>query len=530
MNYAPIVWDTLMEAIDNPYGVAGLIGNLYAESGLNPLNLQGSFESKLGYTDGSYTQAVDEGTYHKFITDGAGYGLAQWTYSTRKSNLLDFAREQQKSIGDLDMQLAFMIEEMQEAYPKVWKTLCEAKTIREASNYVLFHYEQPKDQSEKMQDKRAEYGQWYYDKYANQEDTKVAKTIDYNKYINSKDIHYLSNSGGDEKNNIYGGQAGDQTGKEWELRKWYNRPWTQMYRYEKNDKVGRTLAELGIKAALNNNIGYDQYQRTTYWKQLQNVGYDPSAITIPCEADCSAGAAANIKACGYLLDIDGLKHVDANMTSRTTIAQLKKAGFTMYTDKKYLKETKYLKPGDILLYENHHVSTNITYGSAAETQVPTPVYDIIGIATAQVNMHYREQANISASSLGIIKKGTIVDVIEILDNGWYKIQYKGNIGYTSNVDSQYWTYTSKEKKIIKYDTIVQYDANLCGNYKLYNATALNLRKGPGKEYEILKIVGTDSVFTCEGYYTMSKDNVQWLYLTHNTGLDCFASSKFLQKT
>ena len=88
MNYAPIVWDTLMEAIDNPYGVAGLIGNLYAESGLNPLNLQGSFESKLGYTDGSYTQAVDEGTYHKFITDGAGYGLAQWTYSTRKSNLL----------------------------------------------------------------------------------------------------------------------------------------------------------------------------------------------------------------------------------------------------------------------------------------------------------------------------------------------------------------------------------------------------------------------------------------------------------
>ena len=40
-------------------GVAGLMGNLYAESGLNPQNLQNTYEKRLGFTDASYTAAVD---------------------------------------------------------------------------------------------------------------------------------------------------------------------------------------------------------------------------------------------------------------------------------------------------------------------------------------------------------------------------------------------------------------------------------------------------------------------------------------
>ena len=30
------IWDTLIEEIKNPYGVAGLMGNLMAESSMNP--------------------------------------------------------------------------------------------------------------------------------------------------------------------------------------------------------------------------------------------------------------------------------------------------------------------------------------------------------------------------------------------------------------------------------------------------------------------------------------------------------------
>lgn len=529
MNYAPVIWDALIEVIDNPYGVAGLMGNLYAESGLNPCNLQGSFEKKLNYTDGSYTQAVDDGTYHKFITDGAGYGLAQWTYSTRKSDLLDFAQERQTSIGDLDTQLAFLIQEMEESFPKVWNTLQTATSVREASNSVLFYYEMPKDQSEKMQDKRASYGQWYYDKYANQKEEKKQVTIDYDKYINSKNVHYLSNSGGDEKGKIYGGEAGDQTGKEWELRKWYNRPWTHMFRYEKNDKVGRTIAELGIEAALNDNIGYDQYQRQTYWKQLQKAQYRPSAIEEKCEADCSAGAAANIKACGYILNIDGLKNVDSSMTSRNTISQLKKAGFTIYTDKKYLTSTKYLQPGDILLYENHHVSTNITVGSEISKEKTT--IPIIGKAIARTNIYMRENAGTIYKAICVITEGIEVNVLEQLTNGWLKIQYNDKIGYSSNTTGNYWKYTpiiNESTNNIRYNTNTSYDKNLIGQYKMIDALALNLRKGPGIEYEIIKTLNNTHIFENEGLYATSADKVQWLYV-RSEGFEGFMSSKFLQK-
>lgn len=184
--------------------------------------------------------------------------------------------------------------------------------------------------------------------------------VDLNKYIESEGTHYISNSGSDENKTYHGGQAGDQTGHEWELRSFYKRPWTHVFRFMGDSRVGTKLAELGIKAALNDKIGYDQYQRTTYWTQLKSVGYDPSAITVACEEDCSAGVAANVKACGYLLGLKTLQDVSSSMTSRSTVAQLSKAGFTVLTDSKYLTSGTYLLPGDILLCENHHVAMNIT--------------------------------------------------------------------------------------------------------------------------------------------------------------------------
>ena len=78
------IWNYLIGKGLSVYGAAGLMGNLYAESGLRPNNLQNSFEKKLGMTDAEYTKAVDNGTYTNFEKDGAGYGLAQWTFWTRK--------------------------------------------------------------------------------------------------------------------------------------------------------------------------------------------------------------------------------------------------------------------------------------------------------------------------------------------------------------------------------------------------------------------------------------------------------------
>ncbi|MCD8198377.1 MAG: phage tail tip lysozyme [Lachnospiraceae bacterium] len=163
------IWDYLMGKIGNAYGVAGLMGNLYAESGLIPNNLQNTYNTKLGYTDAAYTAAVDDGSYSNFSSDSAGYGLAQWTYSTRKKNLKAYADAQNASIGNLEMQLGFLYKELSESYSSVLTTLKNATTVLQASNAVLTKFECPADQGSSVKSTRASYGQKYYDTYAGTE-------------------------------------------------------------------------------------------------------------------------------------------------------------------------------------------------------------------------------------------------------------------------------------------------------------------------------------------------------------------------
>lgn len=160
------IWNFLISKGLNECGAAGLMGNLKAESALNPMNLQQTYERKLGHTDASYTAAVDAGTYTNFVKDSAGYGLAQWTYWSRKEKLLNYARSCKASIGDLEMQLCFLWKELSESYGSVLTILKNAKTIREASDAVLLKYERPANQGTSVQQARAAYGQQFFDQFA----------------------------------------------------------------------------------------------------------------------------------------------------------------------------------------------------------------------------------------------------------------------------------------------------------------------------------------------------------------------------
>ena len=160
------IWNYLTAAGMTACGAAGLMGNLYAESGLIPANLQNTYEKKLGYTDAAYTAAVDSGAYTNFAKDGAGYGLAQWTYHTRKAALLAFAKAAGKSVGDLETQLAFLVKELRESFKLVHYVLVTATDVKTASNVVLLQFEKPADQSAAAKERRAGYGQIYYNRYA----------------------------------------------------------------------------------------------------------------------------------------------------------------------------------------------------------------------------------------------------------------------------------------------------------------------------------------------------------------------------
>ena len=166
------IWNYLYSKIKNEYGVAGLIGNIRAESAFNPLNLQNSYNKRFGMTDEQYTKAVDNGSYSNFVRDSSGFGICQWTYWNRKQNLLNYAKSKGVSIGDLEMQLDFLVtQELQKNYKGIWNKLINATSVRQASDVILTEFERPADQSESMKATRAKYGQESYDKFAINEET-----------------------------------------------------------------------------------------------------------------------------------------------------------------------------------------------------------------------------------------------------------------------------------------------------------------------------------------------------------------------
>lgn len=161
-----IIWNFFKTKGFNDFAVAGLMGNLKAESNLRPDNLQNSFEGRLG-SDTEYVKKVDSGAYskNKFANDHAGFGLAQWTWHTRKEALYDYAKKKGTSIADLNMQLEYLWIELQR-YTKTMNVLRNAKSVYEASTIVLTDFEKPANQGNSVRNKRAEFGKEFYNKFS----------------------------------------------------------------------------------------------------------------------------------------------------------------------------------------------------------------------------------------------------------------------------------------------------------------------------------------------------------------------------
>ena len=182
--------------------------------------------------------------------------------------------------------------------------------------------------------------------------------------IAKKEAHMISNCGHDENYKYVGGKAGDQTGGEYAVIPWYNRPWNVVLR-PATAEIGARLAKIARQAAINNAVGYDQGQRQTYYDELKRAGWHPELITKKCEADCSSSTAANVIATGYQLGIKALKEVKPDSWTGNLRARLKEAGFKVLISDKYTKSSDYLLPGDVLLNEAHHVAINLSKGAKA---------------------------------------------------------------------------------------------------------------------------------------------------------------------
>lgn len=120
-------------------GACGLMGNMQAESTLKANIAQ---RGMTALSDEEYTASAAEWPV-KFIHDGVGYGLCQWTYWSRKQALFNFAQERGASVGNEEMQVNFCVHELKSDYPGLWALLCSVTDIYTAASEVCTVYERP---------------------------------------------------------------------------------------------------------------------------------------------------------------------------------------------------------------------------------------------------------------------------------------------------------------------------------------------------------------------------------------------------
>ena len=161
MTTEQIIWNFLKTKNLTDYAVAGIMGNLQAESSLRSNNLEDTRNATLG-SDEVYTRNVDNGSYTRFsfIHDGAGYGLAQWTSSDRKGGLYDLCKVNKKSISDITCQLTFLYEELKKR--NLINEINKATSVQDASTIFLKKFENPKNQGISVQNARGSLGLKFY--------------------------------------------------------------------------------------------------------------------------------------------------------------------------------------------------------------------------------------------------------------------------------------------------------------------------------------------------------------------------------
>lgn len=415
------IWNYFIVKGMSPAGVAGLMGNLYAESGLNPQNLQNTYEKRLGLTDAEYTAAVDSGAYTNFVRDSAGYGLAQWTYWSRKEAMLNYAKKTGESIGDLMMQLDFMYEELK-GYAAVFQVLRTAQTVKEASDIVLTKYERPADMSNTVKTKRASFGQAYYDYYTSKEANTMSnsplvtytnitknKTSPRNHAIDTITIHCI---------------VGQWTAKQGcDYFATTDRECSANYVVGKDGSIG---------------LSVDEADRSWCSSSREN---DNRAITIEVASDTTDPYAVTAEAYAALLDLvtdicqrNGIEKLvwSTNKTDRVNHAN----GCNMTVHRDYAAKAC---PG-AYLYERHGaiaeevnkrlgVSSGTTTSGSTGTGLPDVPFTVKVIIS---DLNYRKGPGMSYAVRGQTGKG-VFTIVEVQD-GWGKLKSGAGWIYLENPD------------------------------------------------------------------------------------------------
>lgn len=186
----------------------------------------------------------------------------------------------------------------------------------------------------------------------------------------------------DERGRAHGGADGDQTGRELYVHTLASSGnWVYILRPPSNAEI---MVKQAYAAAANNNIGYDQYERTTLYTKAKNNNWDLSKIKSKCECDCSSLIAVLCNCAGF--------KVSKDIWTGNQISALKAKGFKVW---KY--KASRLKPGDVLWCSYHtaiYVGTSKTYKSpTVKNSKPNASYPSMNKSYAQIQWNLTSCSN-----------------------------------------------------------------------------------------------------------------------------------------
>ena len=158
---ASTIWNFLRKYFTRA-GTAGLMGNLEAESGLESAIYEWAYHNKIGLSNEQYCAKTNSGEYTNFVHDSAGFGLAQWTYYSRKQALYNKCKGK---ICDMNCQLQYLVQELKSDFSKLYSCLTSSNDLSTCSKRVLMEFERPAN-AEAQIDSRYQKSKKYYDRFS----------------------------------------------------------------------------------------------------------------------------------------------------------------------------------------------------------------------------------------------------------------------------------------------------------------------------------------------------------------------------
>ena len=145
------LWDALSQHSPSDVVTAAVLSYFWRESQYRSDAVAGWGNSLAGYgidlcetvtekTDAGLSDGSSRDWFIKKARRHGGYGLGQWYRASYVEDLYDFAREWGTSIGDAEMQCAFVFHSL-ERKEDIWKRLKRCKDPEKAGRLVAIYYD-----------------------------------------------------------------------------------------------------------------------------------------------------------------------------------------------------------------------------------------------------------------------------------------------------------------------------------------------------------------------------------------------------